>query len=306
MTERRILGFVGLGSMGQGIASQLLAKGLRVQAHDIRPAARDPWVAKGGVWADRPAAAAAGASGLVLMVVNADQVEEALWGPDGALGTLAKGSVVVVHSTIPASAAAAIGARLLAAGYPMLDAPVSGGVAAAAAGTLSVMASGSAAAFAASEDLLAATASRVFRVGDAPGMGSAVKTVNQLLAGAHIAVAAEAMAFGARSGVDTRVLYDVITHCAGNSWMFANRVPHMLDDDYQPRSAVTIFVKDLGIVLDSARELGFPAPMTALAHQLFIMAAGSGHAAQDDAAVVKVYEAMSGARVAQPRKDPAA
>ncbi len=182
----------------------------------------------------------------------------------------------------------------------MLDAPVSGGVAAAREGRLSIMASGSAEAFQAAEPVLAAVAAKRFKVGDTPGMGSVVKTVNQLLAGSHIALAAEAIAFGAKAGVDTRVLYEVISNSAGNSWMFSNRVPHMLDDDYTPLSAVNIFVKDLGIVLDSAKEMGFPAPMAALAHQLFIMASASGHGRKDDAAVVKVYEALANVRVASP------
>ncbi len=300
MKDARPIAFVGLGAMGLGIASRLLSRGFPVAAHDARSDVRGAWEKLGGTWAESPAQAAAGARALVLMVVNAAQVEDVLWGAQGALRTLARGSVVVVHSTVAPSSAERTGARLLAEGYPMLDAPVSGGVVAAKNGTLSVMASGSAEAFAGSEELLAATAAKVFRVGDSPGSGSVVKTVNQLLAGSHIALAAEAMAFGAKAGVDPRVLYDVITHCAGNSWMFQNRVPHMLDDDYRPLSAVTIFVKDLGIVLDSARELKCPAPMAAMAHQLFIMAAASGHGQEDDAAVVKVYESMTGAPVARP------
>ncbi len=282
------------------MATRLIEMGFAVTAHDVREEAREPWAELGGLWAWTPAEAAAGASVLVLMVVNADQVEGVLFRPDGALSTLPKGSVVIVHSTVPPSFSRDLGARLAATGHLVLDAPVSGGVVAARKGALSVMASGSAAAFAASEAVLGALAAKVFKVGDVPGQASVVKTVNQLLAGAHIAVAAEAMAFGARAGVDTQVLYDVISNCAGNSWMFTNRVPHMLDDDFRPLSAVNIFVKDLGIVLDAARELKFPAPLAGLAHQLFIMAAASGHGLEDDSAVVKVYESLTGVRVGRP------
>ena len=299
MNDSLTIGFIGLGAMGTGMASRLLAKGHRVMACDARPEPRDPWTRLGGLWADTPAGAADGAEALVVMVVNAGQVESVLFGPDGALSTLAGGSVVVVHSTVPAAYSRELGSRLAKAGHPMLDAPVSGGVVAARNGTLSVMASGGAEAFAAGGPILSAVAAKVFRVGDEPGMGSVVKTVNQLLAGAHIALAAEAVAFGAKAGVDTQVLYDVISNSAGNSWMFTNRVPHMLDGDYRPLSAVNIFVKDLGIVLDSAREMRFPAPMAALAHQLFMMAASSGHGLEDDSAVVKVYESLTGVRVAR-------
>jgi L-threonate 2-dehydrogenase len=299
MTEIRSIGFVGLGAMGMGVASRLLAKGHRVTACDVRPEARDPWIALGGRWAGSPAEAAAGADALILVVVNSDQVESVLFGAQGALPTLAPGAVVIVHSTVSPTFSRQLGERLAQAGHPMLDAPVSGGVVAAREGTLSVMASGSGAAFAASEAILAAVAARVFRIGGEPGMGSVVKTVNQLLAGAHIALAAEALAFGAKAGIDTQVLFDVISNSAGNSWMFTNRVPHMLDGDYRPLSAVNIFVKDLGIVLEMAREMGFPAPMAGLAHQLFITAAVSGHGKEDDAAVVKVYESMAGVKVAR-------
>jgi 3-hydroxyisobutyrate dehydrogenase len=227
-------------------------------------------------------------------------VESCLFGQSGCLETLRIGAVVIVHSTVSAEFNRKLGTKLASRGFLMLDAPVSGGVAAAREGRLSIMASGSAEAFQAAEPVLAAVAAKRFKVGDTPGMGSVVKTVNQLLAGSHIALAAEAIAFGAKAGVDTRVLYEVISNSAGNSWMFSNRVPHMLDDDYTPLSAVNIFVKDLGIVLDSAKEMGFPAPMAALAHQLFIMASASGHGRKDDAAVVKVYEALANVRVASP------
>lgn len=286
--------------MGAAMAGMLLSKGHRVTAHDVRSEARLPWEAQGGRWAATPAEAAAGAAVLVLMVVNAEQVESVLFGRQGAVAALPSGAVVVVHSTVPAEFNRGLAGRLKQTGHLMLDAPVSGGVAAARRGALSVMASGSAQAFTAADAELSAVAAKVFRVGDEAGQGSVVKTVNQLLAGAHIAVAAEALAFGARAGVDTQVLYDVITHCAGNSWMFTNRVPHMLDGDYAPLSAVNIFVKDLGIVLDSARAMKFPAPLAGLAHQLFIMAAASGHGQEDDSAVVKVYEQLTGVSVARP------
>ena len=129
-----------------------------------------------------------------------------------------------------------------------------------------------------------------------------MKTVNQLLAGVHIATAAEAMALAAKAGADTRAVYEVISASAGNSWMFGNRVPHMLDDDYSPLSAVEIFVKDLGLVLDTGHELRLPLPRAAAAHQLFIAAAGAGHGRLDDAAVVKVYEAAGDFKVSSPKR----
>jgi 3-hydroxyisobutyrate dehydrogenase len=179
---------------------------------------------------------------------------------------------------------------------------MSGGRARAESGELTFMASGVAKAFATAESILAATSAKVFRLGDAPGIGSLVKTVNQLLAGVHIATAAEAMALAAKAGADTRAVYEVISASAGNSWMFGNRVPHMLDDDYSPLSAVEIFVKDLGLVLNTGHEHRLPLPMAAAAHQLFLAAAGAGWGRLDDAAVVKVYEQAGDFKVSSPKK----
>jgi len=171
----------------------------------------------------------------------------------------------------------------------LLDAPVSGGAARAASGEMTMMTSGPAEAYALAEDVLAAMAGKVYRLGDAHGAGSKVKIINQLLAGVHIAAAAEAMALGLREGVDADALYEVITHSAGNSWMFENRVPHILSGDYTPLSAVDIFVKDLGLVLDTARTSKFPLPLSAAAHQMFMMASSAGHGGEDDAAVIKIF-----------------
>ena len=155
------------------------------------------------------------------------------------------------------------------------------------------------AAFDQAKAVLDAIATKVYRLGDEPGPGSKVKMINQLLAGVHIASACEAMALGIKAGVDPKVLYEVISNSAGASWMFQNRVPHILEGDYTPLSAVNIFVKDLGIVLDSARKMTFPLPITASAHQLYLAAAAHGHGYEDDSAVVKVFQALTGIELPQ-------
>ena len=190
--------------------------------------------------------------------------------------------------------------RLESRGLLMLDAPVSGGFMAARAGTMTVMASGTPAAFERAQPVLDAIGSKIWRLGDTVGPGSTVKMVNQLLAGVHIAAAAEAMALGIRAGADPQTLYDVITTSAGNSWMFQNRVPHILAGDDTPLSSVNIFVKDLGIVLDQARSLTFPLPLAAAAHQQFLGAAANGQGTRDDAFVIRVWEALAG--IALPKK----
>jgi L-threonate 2-dehydrogenase len=199
------------------------------------------------------------------------------------------GGVVLSCATVSPEFAVSLGQRIAAAGLVSLDAPVSGGAARAASGEMTMMTSGPAAAYAACEDVLAAMSGKVYRLGDTHGLGSKVKIVNQLLAGVHIAAAAEAMALGLREGVDPEALFDVITHSAGNSWMFENRVPHILAGDYTPLSAVDIFVKDLGLVLDTARASKFPLPLSAAAHQMFMMASTAGHGGEDDSAVIKIF-----------------
>jgi len=299
-TDGRRVGVIGLGAMGMGMARRLVGAGFRVAGCDARREAVEAFAAAGGTPAANPAAAAEGAEALLVIVVNAAQVEGVLFGEGGAVASLPPDAVVIVSATVPPSFARATAERLAAGGHPMLDAPVSGGTVGAESGTLTVMASGPAAAFAKAEALLAAVAGKVYRLGEEPGIGSTVKIVNQLLAGVHIAAAAEAMALGTRAGADPRALYEVISNSAGGSWMFQNRVPRMLAAEYSPaKSAVEIFVKDLGLVLDSGRELRFPLPLAAQAHQLFLSAAAAGWGREDDSAVVKVFEQLAGIAVSR-------
>ena len=297
MSNPSPIGFVGLGAMGMGMATTLVKAGFAVQGYDVSPAAVARFVEAGGRGAETAAEAARGADVLVVMVVSGEQAEAVLFGDDGAAEALPRGSVIMLCSTVAPAYARAAGERVRARGLEMLDAPVSGGVVRAAEGKLSIMASGSAAAFAKTAPLLAVLAERVYRLGDECGQGSTVKMVNQLLAGIHIAAAAEAMALGVKAGVDPQQLYEVISNSAGSSWMFQNRVPHMLAGDYTPLSAVEIFVKDLGIVLETGKQQRFPLPLAAAAHQMFLMAAAAGYGRLDDAAVVKVFEQLAGISV---------
>lgn len=301
-TNNLTVAIVGLGSMGLGMARNMIDKGHRVLGVDMNPAACEALFAAGGTIANSPKEAAARADALVVVVVNAAQVEAVLFGENGAIGSLPKGAVVIQCATVPAAFSRSLGERLAKAGHPLLDAPMSGGAARAADGQLTIMSSGSADAYARAEPILEAVAGKVYRLGDAPGIGSLIKTVNQLLAGVHIAATAEAMALGTKAGADPRALYDVITNSAGNSWMFANRAPHMIEGDYTPLSAVDIFVKDLGLVLDTGRETKQALPLAATAHQLFLMASAAGWGRLDDAAVVKLYEQMGGFSIAERAK----
>lgn len=308
------VGVVGLGSMGMGAALNLAAKGFDTHGCDRR---EDVWAelqAAGGRCVGRAGALPDGLDVAVVFVVNAAQAERVLFGDapsgdarpgaGGCLPRVVPGGVVLCCVTVAPEAARALAARVEAEGRLFLDAPVSGGSKAGRAGTMTVMASGAPSAFERAGPVLDAIAAKVWRLGDTAGVGSTVKMVNQLLAGVHIAAAAEAVALGLRAGADPRALYDVITSSAGNSWMFQNRVPHILDGDDTPHSAVDIFVKDLGIVLDQARRFTFPLPMASAAHQLFLAASAAGHGGRDDAFVIRVWEALAGIELPKPVPGP--
>jgi 3-hydroxyisobutyrate dehydrogenase len=285
----RRVGVIGLGAMGMGVAQSLVRGGFEVHVFDIRPDAVQKIVAAGGKGHASPADLAAQVDAVLILVVNAAQTEAVLFGENGAAADLAPGSVVIASATVSPEFAEKLGARLNAAGLRFIDAPVSGGAAKAATGEMSVMASGPIDAFDDCETLFGAIAAKLYRLGDRAGQGSTVKMINQLLAGVHIAAAAEAMALGIKAGADPEKLYEVICNSAGGSWMFQNRVAHILAGDYTPLSAVNIFIKDLGIVLDYAQKSVFPLPLSATAHQMFLQASAAGHGGEDDSAVIKIF-----------------
>lgn len=281
---------IGLGSMGLGMAQSCLRAGHLTWGADINPDAMHRLVEAGG----QAGALPADLDAVVVVVLNAAQTETVLFGAQGIVARLRPGAVVVSCATVAPAFAREMEARCDAAGVHYLDAPISGGAAKAAQGALTIMASGRPAAFAAARPVLDAMAATVFTLGDSAGPGSAMKAVNQLLAGVHIATMAEALTFGMTQGIAPARFVEVISQCAGTSWMLENRAPHVVDGDYTPRSQINIWPKDLGIVLDVARTAGFSAPITAAALQQYMVAVGMGLGAEDDAAIAKVYARNAG------------
>jgi L-threonate 2-dehydrogenase len=285
---------IGLGSMGSGMAESCLRAGLETTGTDVNAEAIARFAAAGGKGAPDAATAVAEADIVVSVVVNAAQTEAVLFGEGGIAEAMRPGAVFVSSATMDPAIARRLAARLEATGRHYLDAPISGGAARAAKGELTIMASGSGEAFSAARPALEAMAVKVYELGDAAGTGAAFKMINQLLAGVHIAAACEAMTLAAKQGLDLRKVYEVITASAGNSWMFENRMPHVLDGDYRPASAIEIFVKDLGIVQDMARAERYPAPLAAASLQMYLAAAGAGMGRDDDSSLARVYAQLSG------------
>ena len=278
----------GLGSMGFGIAQSLIKAGHTVYGYDVTDEPVDRLVEVGGQKA-RFAEIASNVDVVVVVVLNAEQTEDVLFGEDGVVASLEAGAAIIASATVSPDFARQMESRCQAKGFHYLDAPISGGSIKAAAGALSVMASGTSRAFARARPALDAISEKVFELGAEAGAGSAMKVVNQMLAGVHIASMAEAITFGMTQGVAPDEFLEVISQCAGTSWMLENRAPHVIAGDYTPHSAVDIWLKDLGIVLDIAKDAKFGAPLTAAALQQFVAASGSGLGREDDAAVAKVY-----------------
>jgi len=285
---------IGLGSMGMGAAKSCLRAGLNTWGVDLNPVALANLREAGARDAQSSASAFADQlDAVLLLVVNAQQVNAILFGKEGLAAKLRPGTGVMVSSTLSAQDAQQIEQQLAEHQLLMLDAPVSGGAAKAASGEMTVMASGSEAAFTQLQPVLDAVAAKVYRVGNEIGLGSTVKIIHQLLAGVHIAVGAEAMALAARAGIPLETLYEVVTNAAGNSWMFENRMKHVVDGDYSPKSAVDIFVKDLNLVADTAKSLHFPLPLASTALNMFTEASNAGFGREDDSAVIKIFSGIT-------------
>lgn len=297
VTKARCLGVIGLGTMGYGAAISAQRRGFSTVGLDISPANIKRFTDTGGKVASDIASLTAECDAFLILVVNATQTEAVLFGDNGLAALAKPGSVIIAAATVDPSLPPVWEKQLNDRGLHFIDGPVSGGAVKAEAGEMTVMASGKPEAFAVAHDVLEAYAGKVYRLGDHAGPGSTVKMVNQHLAGVHIAAACEAMALGIKAGADPHQLYEVICNSAGMSWMFQNRVPHILAGDYTPLSAVTIFVKDLGIVLDAAQKLTMALPLASSAHQLYLGASGAGFGQEDDSAVIKLYAQMTGIKL---------
>ncbi len=287
---------VGLGSMGFGIAQSLIRAGYSVYGQDKNPKQQKRLIEEGGYDKNIPFN---DLQAVIIIVLNEKQTREIIFGQNGISEKLKKNSLIMVCTTVAPDFAKEMASSCNDKGLLYLDAPISGGSKKSAEGKLSYMISGSPQAFEVAKPILDCTSETVFEFGEHVGSGSAMKAVNQMLAGVHIAAMAEAITFGITQGIDPKRFLEVISKCAGTSWMLENRTPHIIDNDYSPKSSINIWPKDLGIVLDIAKNSNFSAPLTAAALQQFISAAGSGLGREDDAAVAKIYARNAGIKLPQ-------
>ena len=282
---------IGLGSMGFGIAQSLIRSGYNVYGQDKNTVQQKKLIEEGGLNAEIPFG---DLDAVIIVVLNEAQTRDIIFGEEGIAEKLKKDTLVIVCTTVSPNFAKEMAAACENKELLYLDAPISGGSIKSSQGKLSYMVSGSKNALIAAKPILDSTSETVFEFGEVVGSGSAMKAVNQMLAGVHIAAMAEAITFGITQGIEPERFLEVISKCAGSSWMLENRAPHIIDGDYSPKSSINIWPKDLGIVLDIAKSSNFSAPITSAALQQFIAASGSGLGHEDDAAVAKVYARNAG------------
>ena len=303
MTTAAAVAVLGLGAMGLPMATNL-AERFPVRGFDVVAERRALAERAGVVPTGTAAEAVAGADVVLIAVRDRAQLEQLLFGETGLAPHMARGAVVLLTSTVGDAGVRAVAPRLAEAGLRFVDAPVSGGPARAGAGDLLVVVGADDDAWAAAEDVLDAMASTLVRVGDAPGDGQAMKTVNQLLCGVHIAAAGEALALARALGLDAEVALKALMSGAASSFMLGDRGPRMLQvydedaggpHDVEVRATLNTFVKDMGIVSSAAKGAGLSTPVAAAAEQLYLQGAARGLGDRDDSSIIIV--------VAPPERD---
>jgi 3-hydroxyisobutyrate dehydrogenase-like beta-hydroxyacid dehydrogenase len=294
-SERPRVGFVGTGVMGRPMASKLLQAGYICSVYDVNARPIEALAAEGATPASSAADVAQHSDIFITMVVNDAQFLATLFEPGNAVQQLKPDSVVIGMSTMSMKTVQQAAARLKEADVHYLDAPVSGGETGATRGTLSIMVGGSDDVFERCRPLLSVLGSNIYHVGPHAGDGQAVKMINQLMVCVHNAVAAEALTFGEQAGLDKAMLLEIIGKSAGNSWIFSDRGPRMVSEQFSPpKSALHILVKDLGFVVDTANAMGYPLLFGSLAHQLYKMASLKGWGKLDDSIMIKLLQDISG------------
>ena len=288
------VGIVGVGAMGMGICRALLDRGFEIGVRDLVAAKEDEARSYGAFVAADLAALAKRVDVLLTVVVDAAQTREVLADLNRGQTTFSPSEKVVCPRLMMCSTIAPTDTEDIARGLPFLDAPISGGPARARDGALSIMVSGDDGTFEACRPVIEAMATKVFRISERPGDGSRTKVVNNMLAAANLAAGCEAMAMAAKMGLDPGQVAQVVAASSGQSWIFDDRMPRALAGDYAPRAAARVLLKDEGLFVHAARQMGLTAPMAECAREIYHDTVARGFAEEDDAAVLKRYAAAWG------------
>ncbi|OAL05977.1 hypothetical protein IQ06DRAFT_240457 [Phaeosphaeriaceae sp. SRC1lsM3a] len=295
MSSKPSIGFCGLGAMGMGMATHLVKQGYPVTGFDVYGPSLEKFSAAGGTPSTSLAESAKDKAFYIVMVASAPQAQPALFGADGIVQALPQGATLILCSTVASSYVQSVEKELSDIGRGdifFIDAPVSGGAGRAADGTLSIMAGASGAAFEKGKWLLEemSAPSKLFIVDGGIGAGSNMKMVHQVLAAIQILAVSEAYGFAARLGLNGKDVHDAVLQSLGWSWMFENRSQRTLKEDYFPgASAVTIILKDTGIITYMSRSVNFPSKLCSIAEQVYFSALDRGFGSNDDAGLVRLW-----------------
>ena len=289
MKKHTTIGIIGIGAMGMAMAKNLHRRGFSVSVRDIRAQAEQEARAGGMRVCDSPAALADAVELVIIVVVNAQQIGEVLFGANGVAHASVQGKTVMLCSTIAPEDTIRFARELAQHGVAVIDAPISGGPARAEAGTMSMMLAADNALLLRHQAVLAALSDKQFRISDTIGDGATTKLVNNLLAGINLVAGAEALALGMKMGLDPHKLFEVISASSGNSWIFQDRMARALQNDFAPRAFAHILTKDVTLATAMADEAGYGTPLGDAALAVFRRTVERGWADLDDAAVIKTY-----------------
>ena len=294
------LGFIGLGTMGKGMALNLARAGYPLAVHDIRPEPVQELVKAGAKAAGSSREVAENSEVVITMVTSSPHVEQVMFGPDGVLAGMKKGNIIIDMSTIDPIVTRKVAATAAEKGIDMLDAPVSGAPPKAADGTLSIMVGGKKEVFEQCKPILEVMGEKIIHVGDV-GMGEVVKLANNLAACIAGIGVFEGFLFGVKLGADPKVLYEVMSASSGNSWVLQTRVPYPnvipqspANEDFAPGFTTDLMAKDLGLILSAAEATKIPLLAGSLARQLVEMARAAGYGSKDWSVVAKIIQQMAG------------
>lgn len=292
------VGFIGLGAMGRPMSKNLIKAGFPVTVFDINPAAVDDLVQAGAVAAGSAKEVAQLTDVVITMLPACAHVKVAVLGPGGVLEGMAAGKTIIDMSSIAPTTTKLVAEEAAKKGVKMIDAPVSGGTVGAENGTLTIMVGGPKEVMEEHMDVLQAMGKNIKHLGGI-GMGEAVKMVNQILVGVNMLALAEAFVLGVKAGADPQVMYEVIRTSAGNSFMVDSRLPsYVFPGEFEkPGFALDLQKKDLGLAVDTAKELNVPIPATSLAYQLYTAVSSLGRGRMDSSAIITLFEDLAGVKV---------
>jgi len=279
------VGVIGAGAMGMGVVRSLLRAGFAVHVRDVRRDAETTAQALGASAHPSAASVVAACPISIVLVVDATQVDDVLFGNRGAASANASEHLVLIGSTIAPDDVARAARRAADGALEVVDTPVSGGPARASDGTMTMMVAGSAAALDRCAPVFAAIAGKVFRVGATPGDAARFKVINNMLAAVNLAAGAEAMALAVKAGLDPQLVFDVVNASSGASWILGDRMSRALAGDYAPRAAARILAKDVALAVDLARRHGLDSQFANAARAAFDATVAAGFAEHDDAAI---------------------